>query len=83
MKNGYAYYCDLCKYPDCSKCGETPRPKLDKYSVKRMPQWSCAECRRKSMLKCGKCDAEIPRDTLDASQRGKPGVLCSKCRGKQ
>ncbi|CAK0907060.1 unnamed protein product [Prorocentrum cordatum] len=83
LKNGHAYYCDSCKYPNCSTCGETPRPKLEKYSVKRMPQWICADCRRKSMLKCGKCDAGIPRKTVDASQRSKPGVLCSKCRGKQ
>ena len=41
-----SYMCDGCKYPLCSHCQITTRPKkCAKYSVRSMPAWFCFKVR--------------------------------------
>ena len=41
-----SYMCEECKYPVCSHCKITPRPRKSKrYSVQSMPVWFCSKVR--------------------------------------
>ena len=39
------YMCPECRYPNCDKCHQTPRPRNGKYSVLKRSWWTCADCR--------------------------------------
>ncbi|CAK0873882.1 unnamed protein product [Prorocentrum cordatum] len=83
LKNVHDYYCESCKYPPCSARGVTPRPKMEKYTAKRLPQWTCAACRKKSdAAQCGACSAAIPWRIIWSSNRDSGEILCRKCQGK-
>ena len=79
LKNGYDFYCEDCKYPPCSTCGQTPRPKISKNVVWKKKDWTCPACRPSTLLKCSKCGAEIPRKAVSSSNRSNAGLVCPAC----
>ena len=72
-----AYRCAACKYPPCSVCRVTERPdKAQKYSVDKMPTWTCSKCTEKQWLSKPRCNAPAPH--LAAAQSG--NTTCSSLR---
>ena len=64
------YICDTCRYPRCDVCHQTERPRHGKYSVTKLPAWTCKHCRV-----CTKCGTSLKPMEGHTELR-----LCAACR---